>query len=80
MDSEGQTGDIQTHAQTARLLTGLSGFQAQWAQHWKADQEDHVPLEKATGVSGVSQEAGGFMLQVGSGSYEFGYEYANGPS
>jgi alpha-L-rhamnosidase len=42
--------------------------------------EGNRPLEEADGVSSVTQETGGVNLQVGSGSYEFRYKYANGPS
>ncbi|HWR70354.1 MAG TPA: family 78 glycoside hydrolase catalytic domain [Dehalococcoidia bacterium] len=37
--------------------------------------EGNKPLEKAEGISKVSQEAGAVTLEVGSGSYEFQYRY-----
>jgi len=37
--------------------------------------ENNEPLEKAEGVSKISQEIGKVTLQVGSGSYEFHYKY-----
>lgn len=41
--------------------------------------EGNEPLEKAEEISKVSQEAGGVTLQVGSGSYEFHYNFAAHP-
>jgi len=37
--------------------------------------EYNEPLEKAEGVSKISQEIGKITLQVGSGAYEFRYNY-----
>jgi alpha-L-rhamnosidase len=37
--------------------------------------ENNEPLEKAAGVSKISQEIEKVTLQVGSGSYEFRYKY-----
>jgi alpha-L-rhamnosidase len=38
-------------------------------------RENNGPLEKAEGVSKISQGTGEVTLQVGSGSYEFRYRY-----